>query len=463
MKVEQLYTGCLSEAAYFIESEGEIAIIDPLRETEPYMELAEKNNAKIKYIFETHFHADFVSGHVDLAKKTGATIVYGPTAETGYDSHIASDGEIFEIGKVKIKVLHTPGHTPESSTYLLYDEDGKEYAIFSGDTVFIGDVGRPDLAISSDLTEMDLAGMLYDSIWNKIMPLPDHVLVYPAHGAGSLCGKNMSSDTYSTLGEQRRTNYALQEMSKEDFVKEVTTGIPAAPQYFPKNAAINKGGYSDIDEVMAKGSVALNAEKFDELRSEGILVLDGRDRNEFAKDHVPGSMNISLDGSFAVWVGTLIEDLSAPILVVAPSGREEEMVLRLARVGYDNCAGYLKGGIATWKEAGKETGQVRTIQADELKAVQENGSLIYDVRKCSEYDAGHVVGVENLPLNNISVWKDQLGNKEQEIFLHCRSGYRSMTAASILKAAGFNNVVNVEGGFVAISKTSIPLEIQVPA
>ena len=462
MKIEQLYTGCLSEAAYYIESEGEVAIIDPLRETAPYTEMAEKDNAKIKYIFETHFHADFVSGHVDLAKKSGATIIYGPSAETGYDAHIATDGEIFEIGKVKIKVLHTPGHTPESSSYLLYDEDGKEHALFSGDTVFIGDVGRPDLAISSNFTREDLAGMLYDSIWNKIMPLPDNILVYPAHGAGSLCGKNMSSDTFSTLGEQRKTNYALQEMSKEDFVAQVTDGIPDAPQYFPKNAAINKDGYAQIDDVMAKGNVALDPSAFEEKMAQGIHVLDGRDHSEFGKGHIPGSMNISLDGSFAVWVGTLIEDLKAPLVIIAPKGREEEMTLRLARVGYDNSQGYLEDGFEAWTANDKPIEEIRSISAEELIGVLSEDKHIIDVRKCTEYDAGHVEGVENLPLNKISEWKSE-GIKDEELFLQCETGYRSMSAASILQAFGYSNVVNVEGGIEAILKTSIPIVVAEPA
>lgn len=462
MKIEQLYTGCLSEAAYYIESDGEVAIIDPLRETAPYTEMAGKDNAKIKYIFETHFHADFVSGHVDLAKRSGATIVYGPDAETGYDSHIAEDGELFEIGKVKIKVLHTPGHTPESSTYLLYDEDGKEYAIFSGDTVFIGDVGRPDLAVSSNYTVEDLAGMLYDSIWNKIMPLPDHILVYPAHGAGSLCGKHMSNDTFSTLGEQRKTNYALQKMSREDFIARVTDGIPDAPQYFPKNAAINQGGYARIDDVLAKGNIALDPSAFEEKMSQGIQVLDGRDHAAFGKGHIPSSINISLDGSFAVWVGTLIEDLKAPIIIVAPKGREEEMTLRLARVGYDNSQGYLEGSYETWAANNKPTEEIRSISVEELSMVLSEGKHVVDVRKCTEYDAGHVEGVENLPLNKIAEWK-LAGVKDEELYLQCETGYRSMSAASILRAFGYSNVVNVEGGMEAILKTSTPIVVAEPA
>ncbi len=458
MKVEQIYTGCLAQGAYYIESNGEAAIIDPLRESEPYILKAEKEGAKIKYIFETHFHADFVSGHVDLAAKTGATIVYGPNAKTEYDIHEATDGELFQIGKIKIKVLHTPGHTMESTTYLLIDEAGKEHAIFSGDTLFIGDVGRPDLAQKGTLTQDDLAGYLYDSLRTKIMTLPDEVIVYPAHGAGSACGKNMSKETTDLLGNQKKTNYALRaDMTKEEFIKEVTDGLLPPPQYFAQNVAMNKSGAKGMDEILEKGNVSLDVETFEAVANhEGALVLDTRSPGEFAADHVPNSIFIGIDGSFAPWVGALIPDLEQPIVFIAPEGREEEIVTRLSRVGYDNTLGYLSGGIAAWKAAGKDTEQVTTIPAHQFAGAYKEGGLnVMDVRKPSEFEAEHVEDAMNLPLDFISENMDQVDKKKQ-YHIHCAGGYRSMIAASILKSRGFDNIVDVAGGFKAISETDIP-------
>jgi len=458
MKVEQIYTGCLAQGAYYIESNGEAAIIDPLRESEPYILKAEKEGAKIKYIFETHFHADFVSGHVDLAAKTGATIVYGPNAKTEYDIHEATDGELFQIGKVKIKVLHTPGHTMESTTYLLIDEAGMEHAIFSGDTLFIGDVGRPDLAQKGTLTQDDLAGYLYDSLRTKIMTLPDEVIVYPAHGAGSACGKNMSKETTDLLGNQKKTNYALRaDMTKEEFIKEVTDGLLPPPQYFAQNVAMNKSGAKGMDEILEKGNVPLDVETFEAVANhEGALVLDTRSPGEFAADHVPNSIFIGIDGSFAPWVGALIPDLEQPIVFIAPEGREEEIVTRLSRVGYDNTLGYLSGGIASWKAAGKDTEQVTTIPAHQFAGAYKEGGLnVMDVRKPSEFEAEHVEDAMNLPLDFISENMDQVDKKKQ-YHIHCAGGYRSMIAASILKSRGFDNIVDVAGGFKAISETDIP-------
>jgi len=455
MKIEQLYTGCLAEAAYYIESEGEVAIIDPLRETEPYLKMATENNAKIKYIFETHFHADFVSGHVDLANKSGATIVYGPTAKTGYDSHTAKDNEEFKLGKLTIKVLHTPGHTPESSTFLLLDENGKEHAIFSGDTLFIGDVGRPDLAVKSDLTQDDLAGLLFDSLRDKIMPLPNDVIVYPAHGAGSACGKNMSKETFDTLGHQKEVNYALQDMTKEEFIKQVTDGILPPPQYFPKNALINKSGYESVDDVMAKGNNPLSLDEFKTLKDNGALVLDTRTARDFAKGFVPKSLFIGINGGFAVWLGTLVHDLNQAIVVIADPGTELEVTLRAARVGYDNIVGYLDGGFATWKNAGEVTDQVTYIDSNEFEERRQERTVL-DVRKPTEHDAERVEDAVNHPLDFIRGNVDEL-DKEKEYFVHCKGGYRSMIASSILKANGIHNIVEIEGGMDAIVQTNVPI------
>lgn len=459
MYIEQIYTGCLAQGAYYIESEGVSAVIDPLRESSPYINRADSRNAKIKYIFETHFHADFVSGHLDLAKKTGAMIVFGPTAQTKYESYIAKDGEVFEIGKIKIKVLHTPGHTQESTTYLLIDENGKYHAIFSGDTLFIGDVGRPDLAVKSDLTKEDLASMLYDSLQSKIMPLEDDILVYPAHGAGSACGKKMSKETVDFLGTQKRTNYALLAPDKESFVKQVLDGIMPPPPYFPINAKMNKEGYESFDSVMQKGKVALSPEMFEEIvNANSALMLDSRYQQEFNKAFIPNSVNISLDGQFAPWVGALIPDVSQPIVLIAEESRLDETMMRLARVGYENILGYLEGGIESWKKAGKETDSINSLSPIELKNKFEAGEIktILDVRKPSEYEVSHIPGAINFPLDFINDRMHEL-DKEANYVLHCSGGYRSMTTASILKSRGFENVVDVDGGFSAIADTGIKL------
>ena len=460
MKVEQIYTGCLAQGAYYIESKGEAAIIDPLRETKPYIDKAEAEGAKIKYIFETHFHADFVSGHVTLAEKTGADIVFGPTAQTGYDAIIAEDNQEFKIGDVIIKVLHTPGHTQESSTYLLIDENGKDHAIFSGDTLFIGDVGRPDLAVKSDLTQSDLAAMLYDSLRNKIMTLPDDVTVYPGHGAGSACGKNMSKETVDTLGNQKATNYALRaDMTKDEFIKEVTTGLSTPPQYFPKNAVMNKTGYADIEEVLNQGTKALSVEDFEGLANEtGALLLDTRAPQTFKDAFIPNSINIGVDGGFAPWVGALIVDLKQPILLIVDEGRAEEVVTRLSRVGYDNTLGYLEGGIEAWKSAGKEIDSIESISAVELEKRMAGDVKVLDARKNSEYLSEHIDDekVVNFPLDFINNNMDEL-DKNTEYHIHCAGGYRSMITASILKARGFDKVIDVAGGFKAIKETGLNL------
>ena len=454
MIVEQLYTKCLAEAAYYIESKGEVAIIDPLRETAPYIEMAQANGAKIKYIFETHFHADFVSGHIDLAKKTGAAIVYGPTAVTGFDAIIAEDNQEFKIGDVTLKVLHTPGHTPESSTYLLIDENGKETAIFTGDTLFLGDVGRPDLAIKSDLTQEDLAGMLFDSLRTKIMPLHDDITVYPAHGAGSACGKNMSSETVGTLGEQKKTNYALRaDMTKEEFIKEVTTDIPPPPQYFPKNAQLNKQGYDSFDEVLEQGNTPLSLEEFNQAVNDGALILDVRTQADFIKGFIPNSLFIGLNGTFAMWVGALVTDIHQKIVLVVPEGQEEEAVTRLSRVGYDNTIGYLKGGIETYAKSGNQLNTITSISADALAEVG-NESTIIDVRKPGEYSSEHVVNAENLPLDFLEDNFDKL-DKNTEYHIHCAGGYRSVIAISMLMQQGYTKLIDVTGGYGAIKNTEI--------
>ena len=458
MKIEQLYTGCLAQGAYYIESKGEVAIIDPLRETQQYIDKAEANNAKIKYIFETHFHADFVSGHVDLAKKTGATIVFGPGASTEYDIHSAIDNEEFKIGKITIKVLHTPGHTLESSTYLLINENGKDHAIFSGDTLFLGDVGRPDLAIKSDLTKEDLAVMLFDSLRNKIMPLADDIIVYPAHGAGSACGKNLSKETVGVLGEQKKTNYALRaDMTKAEFVKEVLDGIAAPPQYFAKNAMMNKTGYSNFEYVLKKGDSPLNPEEFEALTNhESALVLDVRPQSEFIKSHIPNSIFIGLNGGFAPWVGALITDIKQPIILVAPKGKEVEAVTRLSRVGYDNTLGYLQGGIEAWVSSGRDIETLESISAETFANLVKSGGInILDVRKDGEYTASHLEDAQHFALDFINNNMNQV-HKNKTYHIHCAGGYRSVIAASILKARGYNNLVDVAGGFGAIKKTDLP-------
>ena len=454
MKIEQIYTGCLAQGAYYIESDGEAAIIDPLRETQPYVERAAQYGATIKYIFETHFHADFVSGHLDLAEKTGARIVYGPGAETAYEKYEAKDGERFQLGKISFEVLHTPGHTLESSVYLLRDENDRPHAIFSGDTLFIGDVGRPDLAQGGTLTKEDLAGMLFDSLRSKIMPLPDDVIVYPAHGAGSACGKNMSNETTDTLGNQKATNYALRaDMTRAEFIAEVTEGILPPPQYFSKNALLNKQGPGEFAEVMRTGAVALDPEAFERVvNHEGALVLDTRHQDVFAAGFIPNSIFIGIKGSFAPWVGTLITDLHQPIVFLAEPGKEEEVVTRLARVGYDNTLGYLEGGIEAWKAAGKEVDTIGGIEARPLleKMDTDPDLHVIDARKPTEYENGHVEKTVNLPLDYLSARMNAL-DRNETYYVHCQSGYRSMIFASILKARGFENVIDVKGGYKALS------------
>ena len=461
MKVEQLYTGCLAEAAYYIESEGQAVIIDPLRETKPYMDKLKKEGVELKYIFETHFHADFVSGHLDLAKKTGATIVYGPNATTNYDIYQAKDGEELKLGKLTFKVLHTPGHTMESTTYLLKDENGKDYAIFTGDTLFLGDVGRPDLAIKQGkITKEDLAGFLYESLRNKIMPLADNVIVYPAHGAGSACGKNLSSETWGYLGDQKKTNYALRaDMTMEEFVREVTAGLTPPPQYFAKNARMNKEGYDSFDDVLERGAIALAPEKFEEIvEKTAAIMLDTRSSEEYAKEHVPNSIFIGLDGSFAPWVGALIVDIKHPIVLITDEGREEEAVTRLARVGYDNTLGYLSGGVQAWRKSGKETDSVESISAEEFHSRINSGvvSNVLDVRKPTEFLSQHVESAQNFPLDYINSNMKRL-SKDETYYMHCRSGYRSMIFASILKSRGFHKVVDIKKGWVAIEEAGIPI------
>ncbi len=454
MKIEQIYTGCLSQGAYYIESNGEVAIIDPLRETTPYINKANQANAKIKFIFETHFHADFVSGHLDLAKKTGAVIVYGPNADTDYEMRNAKDQEEFKVGNITIKALHTPGHTLESTTYLLLDENRKPHCIFTGDTLFIGDVGRPDLAIKNSLSQEDLAGMLFDSLRNKIMTLPDDVIVYPAHGAGSACGKNMSKETFDTLGHQKEVNYALSPtLNRESFIKELTTGILPAPQYFVKNAMINKSGYESLDIIMQRGLRPLNPDEFEAIANiKNAIIIDTRTPAEFAQSHVPNSIFIGLDGTFAPWVGALLSDMKQPILFIAQQGREEEVVMRLSRVGYDNTVGFLQGGIEAWKKENKETVEVKSISAEQFVDEWNHQKLnVLDVRKPSEFENGHLPNATNTPLDFIN---DGINNIDQSntYHLHCAGGFRSMIYASIMQARGMNNIINIEGGWGAISK-----------
>ncbi len=457
-KIEQIYTGCLAQGAYFIESDGEAAVIDPLREVQPYLDRAEKSGVKIKYVFETHFHADFVSGHLDLSQKTGAPIVYGPNAQTGFESYTAKDGEVFQLGKVRIKVLHTPGHTMESTSYLLLDENGKETALFSGDTLFIGDVGRPDLAQKSDLTINDLAGFLYDSLRKKIMTLPDDVIVYPAHGAGSACGKNMSKETTSTIGLQKAQNYALRaDMTKAQFIYEVTDGLTAPPQYFPLNVKLNKQGYESFDTVMNRAAQALTPAGFEEAaNATGATLLDVRTAQEFAKGFIPNSINIGLDGQFAPWVGALLMDVAQPVLLIAPQGQEEESITRLSRVGFDQVIGYLKGGFEAWENAGMEVDQIESITANELaeKVAELGVEHVLDARRPGEYAAEHAKDVGSFPLDYLNDFVGEL-DKNETYFIHCAGGYRSMIMASILKARGFENVVDVAGGFKAMKDSGL--------
>ena len=458
MNIEQIYTGCLAQGAYYITSNGEAAIIDPLRETQPYIERLEKEGVKLKYIFETHFHADFVSGHLDLAKKTDAAIVYGPTAQPEFESIIAEDGQIFELGNVKIKVLHTPGHTMESSCFLLMDENGKETALFSGDTLFLGDVGRPDLAQkAAHLTQEELAGLLYESLTQKILPLDDEITIYPAHGSGSACGKNMMKETVDSLGNQKKVNYALNQPNKQAFIEAVTDGLLPPPAYFGMNVAMNKKGYGSFDEVLNRGMIALSADDFEGMAEKtGALILDTRSNADFAKGFIPQSVNIGLNGDFAPWVGAMIVDVKQPILLVTDAGQEEEAVTRLSRVGFDYVLGHLKGGFATWKNSGKETDTVKRITAGEFANRFETGkSVVVDVRKESEYAAEHVEDAYSKPLAYINDWINNV-DPQQHFFLHCAGGYRSMIAASILQARGYRNFTEVEGGFAAIGQTKVP-------
>jgi glyoxylase-like metal-dependent hydrolase (beta-lactamase superfamily II)/rhodanese-related sulfurtransferase len=453
MPVEQIYTGCLAQGAYYIVSGKEAAIVDPLREITPYIERAKRDGVEIKYIFETHFHADFVSGHIDLAKATGATIVYGPTAKPKFLAHIAADGETFKLGDVAIQLLHTPGHTMESSCYLLKDENGKEAAVFTGDTLFIGDVGRPDLAQkAANLTKEELAGLLYDSLRNKIMALPDDVIVYPGHGAGSACGKNMGKETVSDIGSQKKFNYALKASTREAFIEEVTDGLLPPPAYFPMNVQMNKEGYDSISDVLKRGLSPLSPNAFEAVANEtGALILDTRSAEGFIKGFIPNSINIGIDGNFAPWVGALIPGVKQPILLVVTPGREEEAITRLARVGYDHVVGFLAGGIDAWIADGKETDEIRSMSPDlfaQLYGGQERLNIV-DVRRKSEFEYGHLTGAANIPLEYINEHMAEFPRNDT-FYVHCAGGYRSVIAASILKARGFENVVNIEGGYAAV-------------
>ena len=460
MIIEQIYTECLSQGSYYISSKGEAAIIDPLREINKYIQKAKIHNSKIKYVFETHFHADFVSGHVSLAKETGASIVYGPEANPGFQAIIAKDYQTFKIGDITITALHTPGHTMESTTYLLRDASEKDVAIFSGDTLFLGDVGRPDLAQkAADITQEDLAGILFESLRKKIMPLADDVIIYPAHGAGSACGKNLSKETVGTIGEQKKTNYALRnDMNKKDFIKEVTDSLLPPPQYFPLNVKMNKNGYEDINEVIKSGTKALNPNLFEKLLNKNnAIIIDVRHQEDFSKEHIPNSIFIGINGSFAPWVGAIVGDVTQPILLVTPYGREEETVMRLARVGFDNSLGYLKGGIESWKKIGKPTDSIKAIDASELKKISEKKELnIFDVRKPEEFISEHIPNSQNTPLDFIN---EKIGNfpKRANFYVYCAGGYRSMIAASIIKSKGIHNLIDVKGGFGSIKKTGMKL------
>lgn len=458
MKVEQIYTGCLAQGAYYITSNGEAAIIDPLRETQPYIKRLEKDGTKLKYIFETHFHADFVSGHLDLSKTTNAKIVYGPTAKPEFEAIVAEDNQVFELGNVKIKVMHTPGHTLESSCFLLIDENGKETALFSGDTLFLGDVGRPDLAQkATNMTQEELAGLLYDSLYNKILTLADDIMVYPAHGAGSACGKNMMKETVDSLGNQKKMNYALNQLNKDAFIKAVTDGLLPPPAYFGMNVAMNKLGYESFDEVLQNGLQALNADEFETTaENSGALILDTRNDATFAQGFIPKSINIGLNGDFAPWVGAMIVDVKQPILLITDVGKEEEAVTRLSRVGFDNVLGHLAGGFDTWKNAGKETDIVNRITAEQFSnEIKIGENKIIDVRKESEYAAEHVEEAYSKPLAYINDWVKDI-NPQEHFYLHCAGGYRSMITASILQARGYRNFTEIEGGFNAIAKTNVP-------
>ena len=457
MKIEQIYTGCLAQGAYYVESNGEVAIIDPLREVHDYINRAERDHATIKYIFETHFHADFVSGHVTLAEKTGAKIVYGPSASTSFDAHIATDGEEFKIGDITIVALHTPGHTMESTTYLVKDANGRNHAIFSGDTLFLGDVGRPDLAQkAASMTQEDLAGILFDSLRTKIMTLEDDVIVYPAHGAGSACGKNLSKETVGTIGDQKKTNYALREdMTRDEFIKEVTDGLLPPPAYFPLNVKLNKEGYDSIDTVIERGAKPLNPSEFDLIANEtDALILDVRHQSKFIKGFIPQSIFIGLGGSFAPWVGALIKDIKQSILLVVDAGKEEEAITRLSRVGFDNVLGYLNGGIDAWKAEGREIDTLESVSPETLAQKIDEDALVFDVRKPGEYTSEHVANVPSTPLDFLN---DHIAEfpTDKDFYVYCAGGYRSVIASSILKARGFHKVIDVAGGYGAIKKTGI--------
>jgi glyoxylase-like metal-dependent hydrolase (beta-lactamase superfamily II)/rhodanese-related sulfurtransferase len=456
MIIEQIYTGCLAQGAYYIESNGEVAIIDPLREVQDYINKASKNKAEIKYIFETHFHADFVSGHVTLAEKTGAKIVFGPTAKTSFDAIIAKDNQVFNVGDITITVLHTPGHTMESSCYLLKDKNGKDYALFSGDTLFLGDVGRPDLAQKGNVTEKDLAGFLFDSLRTKVMTLADEVIVYPAHGAGSACGKNLSKETVGTIGHQKETNYALRaNMTKDEFVKEVTDGLLPPPAYFPLNVKLNREGYQNIDDVIKNSAKPLSVKDFELIANDtDAVILDVRHQSEFIKGFIPQSIFIGIDGGFAPWVGALIKDIKQPILLVTPQGKEEDTITRLSRVGFDNVIGYLDGSFASWQKADKEIDTLQSVSVDFLEEKISNNALVFDVRKPGEFESEHVKIAESTPLDFLN---DHISEfpKKGDFYVHCAGGYRSVIAASILKARGFHNIINVAGGYAAIKNTTI--------
>jgi glyoxylase-like metal-dependent hydrolase (beta-lactamase superfamily II)/rhodanese-related sulfurtransferase len=456
MIIEQIYTGCLAQGAYYIESNGEVAIIDPLREVQDYIDKATKNNAKIKYIFESHFHADFVSGHVTLAEKTGADIVFGPSARTTFESVIAVDNQVFKIGDITITVLHTPGHTMESSCFLLKDKDGKNHAIFSGDTLFLGDVGRPDLAQKGDVTEKDLAGFLFDSLRTKIMPLADDVIVYPAHGAGSACGKNLSKETVGTIGHQKETNYALRaDMSKDEFIKEVTDGLLPPPAYFPLNVKLNKEGYKDIGDIIKVSAKPLSVKDFELIANEtDAIILDVRHQTEFVKGFIPQSIFIGIDGGFAPWVGALIKDIEQPILLVTPIGKEEDTITRLSRVGFDNVLGYLDGSFASWQNSDKEVDTLKSVSVAVLEQKIKEDAIVFDARKPGEFASEHIKVAENTPLdflnNHISEFPEN-----DDFYVYCGGGYRSVIASSILKARGFHNVIDVAGGYAAIRNSTI--------
>lgn len=461
MKIEQIYTGCLSQGTYYIESNGEVAIIDPLREIDTYLKLAKENNAKIKYIFETHIHADFVSGHLTLSNATGAPIIFGPNTITSYPVTIAKDQQVFKLGNLTFVALHTPGHTLESTTYLLKDNLGKDHAIFTGDTLFIGDVGRPDLAQKqSGKTQRDMAGMLFDSLRKKIMPLSDDVIVYPAHGAGSACGKKISRETFSTLGNQKSSNYALNKsLSKEEFINELTEGLESPPAYFPMNVKMNQEGYNHIENILRKNLNPLDTDEFEKLANQsGVLILDVRNQIQFAEEHIPGSIFIGIDGGFAPWVGAIVGDVKRPILLITPKGREKETITRLARVGFDNALGFLEGGLSSWKVKGRKTDSVSTIEASKLGKKIFDQTKIIDVRKNSEFSNGHLKNALNIPLDQLSENFDKIP-LEGDFFVHCAGGYRSMIASSILKSRGIDSMTDIIGGFSAIKSSGIPIEV----